>query len=157
MEELTIDFINGFLDALSLGCSNVDYVPIYGAEQFSVINDDIRDSLKKHLNRDYSKRGDISNYHEIPNDKWKETLKEYIEKWVDKKYFHGQAHKLEELFENYKENYNEELEEFVFLFVGKNPKCFRVNIEHGDYGYDCEAIGFFGNEKAFYYYFSFSD
>ena len=157
MEEMTIDFLDGYLDAISEGCGGTDYVPIYGVESFSMESDEIRDSLKKHLNKDFSKRGDVSNYQDIPTSQWKEKLKHFLEKWIDQRYFEGQGSKLGEVFNDFMAIYKESIEEYIIYLVGKHPKCFTASISHEKYGYDCEAIGFIEKDKAFFLYFGWSD
>jgi hypothetical protein len=154
MDEISVDYIDGFLRGISTGCHACDYVPFYGATEFSHLEQSIKDSLKVHLGiqtpavrypREFPL---ISNYVSIEPNEWKSKLNSVLANWVDSKSKYN-----EEFIEIYKDDLLEQINETV----GSSPECFYANVEHENFEMGNEILGFVGEGKAFYLHFSFSD
>ncbi len=154
MNEITIDYIDGFMRAVSCGCHGCDYVPFYGVDSFEHTADTIKNSLENHFGLKSTPKWNspnwprIENYTLIEADNWKTKLNELLEKWV---------HSKSKFDSEFIESYKDDLFDQIFEVVGSSPDCFYANIEHEDFEYDNETIGFVGKGNAFYMHFSFSD
>ena len=155
MDNSDITYIDGFLNALSCGCSGCDYVPFYGAESFQFDGVSIQDSLENHFfskepirrRRSIKTKPTIDNYTRIDRE-WKKQLVRLLNKWIDAKSNYDTSHN---------RIYKDDLIEIVEQFIGKNPKCFIANISHESFELCNDTIGFIGRGYSFYMHFSFSD
>lgn len=154
MNEVTVEYMDGFLRGISTGCHGCDYIPFYGATEFSHSEDSIKDSLKLHFGiknsavrypREFPK---ISNYVSIGAKDWKTKLDYLLTNWVDSKSKYDA-----EFIETYKDDLLEQVTEIA----GSSPQCFYANVAHEWFEMGNEIIGFSGEGKAFYIHFSFSD
>jgi len=158
MNEISVDFIDGFINGLSESCHGADYVPFYGAESFELDEDkNIPNSLRKHLGVSVGNYSRVDNYSFLKNKNWKEVLNKLLVKWIDKKYLNGKAVKLGYDFESFSEGYKDSIETQIEDLVGSSPDCFTVELGHEKYGTETEAIGFVEKDISFYIYFGWSD
>jgi len=154
MDQVTVDFTDGFMRGISCGCSGCDFVPLYGATEFTHSEETIRGSLNKHFSvisataHNARKWLRINNFTLLEADEWKEKLESILVRWVDTKSKYDN---------DFIESYKDDLLDQIHELVGPSPQCFYANIEHESFDYDNETIGFTNDDKAFYLHFSFSD
>lgn len=150
---ITVSFIDGFLRAVSCGCHGCDYVPYYGASEFDHTEQTIEESLIKHfddISRDPQREKflKIENLQVSRNGDWSDSFNRLLEKWIcSKSSFET------ELIEQYKDDLSEQIE----IVMGKIQYWFYANIQHQEFEYGNDTIGFVGSEKSFYIHFSHSD
>ena len=150
MEELkaNIDFINGYLFSLSNFCHGCNYVPFYGAEEVTLIDSNVKNSLVRLLGK-----SGFYNFKEIEQS----ILPQLLNKWFGSKFLEGEPlAKGISLFELIK-HHNDDLLEFVEDIVSSSYKMYSFNIEHKDYEMETEALCFFGSNTCFFIYFGWSD
>ena len=153
MENSDITSLDGFLNALSCGCSGCDFVPFYGAESFQYNGTSIRDSLENHFYKkepirlSRKSKPTIDNFKRIDNE-WKHHLNRILIEWIDSKSSYDSTHN---------EVYKDDLLEVIEGYIGREPQCFLANISHESLELCNESIGFIGGGYAFFMHFSFSD
>jgi len=159
MNEISVDYVDGFLRCLSDGCHGTDYVPYYGAKSFANDSKNILESLKKHfgiVQFSTKHHRKLDDFKLLKESEWKKQLESLLKKWVDEKYLEGELLKMKK-WRSFLKTHKDDLLEQIYLLAGSDFVSFSARLEHEEYEYDCQIIGFVGENNAFFLHFSFSD
>jgi len=143
-----ISFIKGYLFSMSNFCHGCDYVPFYGAEEVSIVNNDVKASLVNLLGN--------SGFYNF-NDIEQSILPILIKKWLGEKLLEGEALKKGISLRWLLRKHSDDLLECIEDIVSSSYELYSFNIEHKDYEMETEALCFHGNNKCIFIYFGWSD
>lgn len=147
-EPVTIEFIDGYLTAMSSFCHGCNFVPFYGAEEIVLKNNDVKMSLTAKLGNE-----GYSNFQRLEQS----SLLVLLGKWVGKRLFEGEAASKGIPLYDTLMSHNIDLLEYAEDLVSKKHEMYSFNISHRDYEMDTEALCFHGNDNCLFFYFGWSD
>ena len=159
-DNINVDYLNGFLRALSNACGGCDYVPFYGAISFPITKEGTLESLKYFLDIKESStkhHRQINNFRFLDQSAGSAKLDSLLTYWIDQKLFDGKFHENSTEIDAYIASYKDDLIEQIEFISESNAECFYANLEHDGFELDCEIIGYSGSQNAFFLHFSWID
>lgn len=148
----SVEFIDGYLNALANFCHGCDYVPVYGANEVSLLEGNLRRSIDEHL-KDEAK---LFDFKPLSGSK-KKFRSNYLTKWVEEKLLEGQIVKKRITTRSLFQQHLSDLIELIDDIVSSNAELYSFKLAGEDFGNETEALCFKGNGKCFYVYFGWWD
>lgn len=150
IDRANIDFIDGYLSALSHLCHGTNYVPLYGAYEVQLGLLSVEKALNNHL-------GVATNNLTKRTENAKTLVSYLLEKWVRERLFGGNLKTKGVSTRHHVYEMRSCLLDRIEDIVSTEHSIYKFGIEHDDFGYETEALCFLGNERCIFIYFGWWD